>query len=29
MKALERLSEDYQVALLNGENPWRILGQES
>jgi threonine synthase len=29
MKVVERLSEDCQVALLNGENPWRILGQES
>ncbi|MDR1164517.1 MAG: pyridoxal-phosphate dependent enzyme [Deltaproteobacteria bacterium] len=29
MKVVERLSEDYQVALLNSKNPWRILGQES
>jgi threonine synthase len=29
MKVVERLSERYQVALLNSKNPWRVLGQES
>lgn len=29
MKVVEKLSEDYQVALLNSKNAWRILGQES
>ncbi len=29
MKVVERLSEDYDVALLNSKNAWRILGQES
>ncbi len=29
MKVVERLSETYQVALLNSKNAWRILGQES
>ncbi|MDR3135722.1 MAG: threonine synthase [Deltaproteobacteria bacterium] len=29
MKVVERLSEKYQVALLNSKNPWRVLGQES
>ena len=29
MKVVERLSEVYNVALLNSKNPWRILGQES
>ncbi len=29
MKVVEYLSENYQVALLNSKNPWRILGQES
>ena len=29
MKVVERLSENYQVALLNSKNAWRILGQES
>jgi threonine synthase len=29
MKVVESLAEDYQVALLNSKNSWRILGQES
>jgi threonine synthase len=29
MKVVERLSERYEVALLNSKNPWRVLGQES
>jgi threonine synthase len=29
MKVVERLSEQYDVALLNSKNAWRILGQES
>ena len=29
MKVVEALSEDYDVALLNSKNAWRILGQES
>ncbi|MGD2126701.1 MAG: threonine synthase [Desulfobacteraceae bacterium] len=29
MKVVERLAEDYHVALLNSKNSWRILGQES
>jgi len=29
MQVVERLSEDYEVALLNSKNAWRILGQES
>lgn len=29
MKVVERLSETYDVALLNSKNAWRILGQES
>ncbi|MDR1051607.1 MAG: threonine synthase [Deltaproteobacteria bacterium] len=29
MRVVERLSEKYQVALLNSKNPWRVLGQES
>jgi threonine synthase len=29
MKIVERLSESYDVALLNSKNAWRILGQES
>jgi len=29
MKVVERLSDQYQVALLNSKNAWRILGQES
>ncbi|MFH1157142.1 MAG: threonine synthase [Pseudomonadota bacterium] len=29
MKIVEKLSEDYCVALLNSKNAWRILGQES
>lgn len=29
MKIVERLSENYSVALLNSKNAWRILGQES
>jgi threonine synthase len=29
MKAVEKLSEQYNVALLNSKNGWRILGQES
>jgi threonine synthase len=29
MKIVEALSEQYDVALLNSKNPWRILGQES
>jgi threonine synthase len=29
MKVVETLSEDYNVALLNSKNAWRILGQES
>ena len=29
MKVVEKLSDQYQVALLNSKNAWRILGQES
>jgi threonine synthase len=29
MKIVEVLSENYNVALLNSKNAWRILGQES
>ena len=29
MKVVEALAENYQVALLNSKNSWRILGQES
>ena len=29
MKVVENLAENYQVALLNSKNSWRILGQES
>ncbi len=29
MKVVEKLSEEYSVALLNSKNAWRILGQES
>lgn len=29
MKVIEELSEQYDVALLNSKNSWRILGQES
>ncbi len=29
MKIVEKMSEEYQVALLNSKNAWRILGQES
>ncbi len=29
MKIVEELSENYNVALLNSKNAWRILGQES
>ena len=29
MKVVERLAEEYRVALLNSKNSWRILGQES
>ncbi|MDR0882713.1 MAG: pyridoxal-phosphate dependent enzyme [Candidatus Adiutrix sp.] len=29
MKVVEYLSENFQVALLNSKNPWRVLGQES
>ncbi len=29
MRVVERLSEQYPVALLNSKNAWRILGQES
>ena len=29
MKVVEELSENYNVALLNSKNSWRILGQES
>jgi threonine synthase len=29
MRVVERLSANYQVALLNSKNPWRVLGQES
>jgi len=29
MKVVEYLSENYDVALLNSKNPWRVLGQES
>jgi len=29
MKVVEYLSENYNVALLNSKNAWRILGQES
>ena len=29
MKVVEKLSDNYRVALLNSKNAWRILGQES
>ncbi len=29
MKVVEQLAENYNVALLNSKNSWRILGQES
>ena len=29
MKIVEKLSDNYNVALLNSKNAWRILGQES
>ncbi len=29
MKVVEKLSENYNVALLNSKNAWRVLGQES
>jgi len=29
MKIVEKLSQEYPVALLNSKNAWRILGQES
>ncbi|MBI5552533.1 MAG: threonine synthase [Desulfobacterales bacterium] len=29
MKVVEALSEQYEVALLNSKNAWRVLGQES
>jgi threonine synthase len=29
MKVVESLSENYNIALLNSKNAWRILGQES
>ena len=29
MKVVEALAENYNVALLNSKNAWRILGQES
>ncbi len=29
MKVVEKLAENYRVALLNSKNAWRILGQES
>lgn len=29
MKVVEALADNYQVALLNSKNPWRIRGQES
>jgi threonine synthase len=29
MKVVEKLSEEYEVVLLNSKNPWRVLGQES
>ncbi|MDR3154878.1 MAG: threonine synthase [Deltaproteobacteria bacterium] len=29
MKVVEKLSEAYEVVLLNSKNPWRVLGQES
>jgi threonine synthase len=29
MKVVESLADNYQVALLNSKNSWRILGQES
>ena len=29
MKVVEAMSEEYNVALLNSKNAWRILGQES
>jgi threonine synthase len=29
MKVVERLAEDYHVALLNSKNAWRLKGQES
>ena len=29
MKVVEKLADNYHVALLNSKNAWRILGQES
>lgn len=29
MKVVEYLAENYDVALLNSKNPWRVVGQES
>ncbi len=29
MKVVAYLAENYEVALLNSKNPWRVLGQES
>jgi len=29
MKVVEKLSENYNIALLNSKNAWRVLGQES
>jgi len=29
MKVVEYLADNYEVALLNSKNPWRVLGQES
>ncbi|MDR2198089.1 MAG: threonine synthase [Deltaproteobacteria bacterium] len=29
MRVVEELAKNYQVALLNSKNPWRVLGQES
>ena len=29
MKVVEHLAENYEVALLNSKNAWRVLGQES
>ena len=29
MKVVEYLAENFDVALLNSKNPWRVLGQES
>ena len=29
MKVVEKLAEEYRVALLNSKNSWRVLGQES